>query len=178
MNVSFTGVKVVKIGRSKFPEPINYSVEGVMKNATADAEGIQVKCELTNDGMLTGNPETDQFVRLQDAYHEAMEKVGYDLYLEGNKNTISIKHEKYYVTDKDLGAKLLFVNTKLNGYGINLADPKDRILLPIYSIIGNALKQIKETAKLSQEQMSVVNEMFEKINKNAVDFIEDIMPFE
>ncbi len=178
MDVSFTGVKLVKIGKSKFPETVNYSVEGISKSALADAEGIQVKCELTNDGILTGKPETDKFVRLLDSYNEAMEKVGYDLYNEGGKNIISMKYEKYNVKDKELNASMLFVNTKLNGYGVNLSEPRDRILLPIYSIMGNALKQIKETVKLSQSQMEIVNELFEKINKNAVDFIENVIPFE
>ena len=164
MNISFTGIDYLQIGKSRSPKShigLYPSVTGEIKQGEISTNEYKVQVTLTDD--CFGKDYTEMLMAMSKA-----EKGLNTTYLS-NPNRIEIHMTKHDVLDDDIFKDYSFSTFKVNGSDVPITGLKT---LPLYTVMAKLTREILKQFNLNENQKEVINLVNQSIQTEAEKFID------
>lgn len=163
MNVSFTGINNIYIGKKKYSKFGTYlGIDNEIKHGNKLYTEIKLKCNLTNDEK--GN-DLDDFKKTLSRCRPCYQ---YNCIDKNNPNKFEL-HLKRFDTKDDVFA-LSNSNFDINNYEIMLDEKQ---ILPLLDYIAKVTKKLSQSKNLTDNQKQVMSFVNKSIAKEAEEFIEN-----
>lgn len=163
MDISFTGIKNIKISRDITPREVRYIYNGEQNRGVADFLGINIKCDLVND---TNGNHLSEFV-------EACQKSGFNIINKEQPNHFELTTNRFSIQEDDW--HLVTQTIAVNGTDITLNTPKHRSLLKLYSFIADLTRNFNKLCRVPEHAKNVSKQANQMIANTAEQFIDEII---
>ena len=163
MNVSFTGINNIYIGKKKYSKFGTYlGIDNEIRQGNKLYTEIKLKCNLTNDKY--GN-DLDDF---QKTLSRCRPCYKYNCIDKNNPNKFELHLKRSDVKDDVLA--ISHSNFDVNNYEIMLDEKQ---ILPLIDYIAKITKKLSKSKNLTDNQKQVMDFVNKSIAKEAEEFIEN-----